>query len=949
LAPRLGFSQTPAQVVVTQFGGLNDTDPSATLANGQAQDLLNVEASLTGNAILKRSGFSRAAALSVSTSPVNGSFFFVDANGNNQVIVCQDHNCAKSTNNAAFSVFLTTAGGTAIPTRWSFVQINGAVYGANDLRDAVFKYDGTTLSYPATIPAGSILELTKDRMVVADVGGNPNGVYYSQSGVYTNFTTGLNSVDPYVDSIGSPGNRTSGLKYALGRLFIFKTSSITSCFLGDQYTSRCTALSNNIGTSDPLSIVEIPGAIVFRGQDGNFWSIDQSYTLSLMSRQISNLIKTQSKGSTQSNTQTSQSDWNAGAQFPSASWNTSTTAGSVFPSSVDFLSNSTATFALGSLTNVAFTPDFKVSISSSWAFDDFGDGDFTTGRTTWTITGGNPTDFRIDPAHGIFPVTDGLPSAYTTLTGVANSSGSWKFTFYYTTNLANSCQGVKSYCIDYRFAESGNGDFYSLRIEDRSNTTDKKISIIKSISSSETTLVSTDTFSVPAGVEADFEVQRSTDGRMWIYGNSVFLSSTTADTDVSGIVKTELVMARDVVHGVETFLTDLSWTQYSNPGIIVSTIYDTSYTNPVWGPLSSTFTLVNSEGQVDFYTQTSTSPNNDMWDGLVAASDTVKIGSSQKRYIRYQLELYTFISTKTPTVSTLDLAAATTGQFVTQCIQPGSGITSWGILSCAETKSGNGSLVYYATSAVSCANLPATAPNTWQSSLSNNATITISTNVAMAIGFRSLLTSATDQAQVDACTVFWTNGVVSPPSWGTYDSVKNAIYWTSAINNSSSNNRVLKYDLNLGEWFPFGISANAINNIQTNTYFGDSTGGYWNLYGGVSNDNGSAINAYWKSKDFSAGAPFQDKSFNRISLVTKNQVTGNMTATYTLGNNSSRSYTISLSTTSGANYVHSNYALPLLSPQQFLNLNLGNNSSTPFEIDGIAIDAMVYPWKAQNP
>jgi len=61
-------------ILIDKFGGLNDISSPATLPPTACQDCLNVEANLSGTAILKRKGFTREAALTVATGPVTGSF-----------------------------------------------------------------------------------------------------------------------------------------------------------------------------------------------------------------------------------------------------------------------------------------------------------------------------------------------------------------------------------------------------------------------------------------------------------------------------------------------------------------------------------------------------------------------------------------------------------------------------------------------------------------------------------------------------------------------------------------------------------------------------------------------------------------------------------------------------------------------------------------------------------
>ena len=119
------------------FGGLNDADTPATIGQCESPDLLNTESNLSATAILKRKGFSLYSSLTVATSPVTGSHSFIDSSGNNLTIVCQDRNCAKSTNGNAFTTFLTTA--AAGITRWSFVDSQGILYGANNRYDPVFQ------------------------------------------------------------------------------------------------------------------------------------------------------------------------------------------------------------------------------------------------------------------------------------------------------------------------------------------------------------------------------------------------------------------------------------------------------------------------------------------------------------------------------------------------------------------------------------------------------------------------------------------------------------------------------------------------------------------------------------------------------------------------------------------------------------------------------------------
>jgi hypothetical protein len=264
-----------------------------------------------------------------------------------------------------------------------------------------------------------------------------------------------------------------------------------------------------------------------------------------------------------------------------------------------------------------------------------------------------------------------------------------------------------------------------------------------------------------------------------------------------------------------------------------------------------------------------------------------------------------------------------------------------------------GNIVYYATSAVSCATLPvSTAPVNAQGAAqagwvqqTNNATVTIATNSAVFVGWRSLLGSTTDQAQVDACVLSWNEGTPAQPSWAVYDSIKNAVYWTATVDGASATNRLLKYDRNLSHWYPFDIAGQAPRMINNGLYFGGASAGTWNLYGLSDADGGAAINAYYTTKDIGGESPFLEKDFKTLSIMSRNSGSGTMTGTWTNSIGNTGNYTISLSTGAGISYARSNFNLPKKSPQNFMRVRFGNDNSTPFEVLGIGLTWQTLPWR----
>lgn len=914
-----GYSE-PGSIAIDKFGGISNSDLPASIGPNDAQDLLNVEANTTGTAIKKRQGVTREQTLTYSSSAVNGSTVFYDDNGNKIRVVCHDVHCAKSTNGGAFSNFITTA-----PTgvkRWSFVATQGDLYGANDQRGAVFKYDGTNLTHPSEIPAGSILELSTDRLLVGDQAASPNRVSKSKSGDFSEFTAGVNSVDPYNDDFGSPGQKITGIKCDQGICLYFKTDSIITCIEGDQYTTSCAPASNSIGTSDPASITAGPEGFYFRGTDRNYWRL-RGERLENLSVHISSFIARNTVGSEQTNTQTGQSDWALGLQIGSGTWNVTTTPGSVLPSSVTFVDTSSSNWAAGTLNTYLSTVASAGSITLSTAAHRIYNGDFETGDLTyWTCATGSGSD----------------SCSVTTAKAINGTYGAGA--------TASPCLGGQAAVV--RLLTPSDAIVYSFQ----------NLGSVNSLLTG-TSLPSCSPANTPQNCTIDIAAQGLSSQTLKIqfeaYGGSgggqAILTSSTF-TAISSI--TYLSVAGGCATSQWSKLDDVKVNRYfaieqsSQVTNFLSQSFDTTFSTTIGG----TFTVSsNTPVGTSLAFQIRSSADNSIW-STWASINSLSRSTQTSRYWQYNSSFTTHVGTATPRLDDVTLIAATTGQFVTQCIQPPSQITSFGVLVCSEQKTGNASIVYAATSAATCAAIGSGSVFTNQT---NNAAITIATNTAVLLRFTSLLTSATEQAQIDACVIYWNNGNPPMPVWGIYNPVKNAVFWTASIDGSTTTNRMLKYDLNLegsglSPWFPQGLSINAP--LFSNGAFmgGESTGGYWDsiFVDGVSADIGQSINSYWKSKDFS-GDPFRTTKWETVSLIARNQSSGNMTVTATKSDQIADSYTVSLSTSMGTPYVRSNRNLLNMGSHNFLNLKLGNNSTTPFEILGLRVGFFTDAWLPINP
>lgn len=929
---------------------------------------------------MKRKGFSKFADLTIATGPVTGSHSFIDSAGNRRDVVCADRNCASSSNGNAFSLFYTTAAtGTTPPTRWSWIDVGGIAYGANNRYDKILKFDGVSTANIAGMPLGSILELTQDRMAVGDISGFPNRVQYSSAGAYEQFTLGVNPEDSFFDDIGASGDRIRGIKCIQGNCFIFKTQSTTLCQMSDQYNTQCSVISPNIGTTDPASIVAAGPELYFRAQDKNYWKIGQ-VGLEQISQNIPNLVKSQTGGlggGENINTQTTQADWQNGYQgYSTGTFNTTTTPGSIFPSSITLVDSSSTSFSGGtfgyissgtvSSTSAIF---MAASTTGTLVWETWTDLVFT-GSVTWTKNDSDWGIHQIDISQ-VPPVTAGVylacrsegsqsdaTEANAIFTTGAAPTGVWEIALF-TRNL----NGGAFTTLLFEFIRQDSNNALWLQI-DKNGLGTHSVALKQKIGGATQTLGQTYAWSSPDGNISTFTVVRDTNAYTSVFikkpliASSQIIGSTTSNaffplqSSVYIAANGDDPSSNCSAPGVG--ISSVSIPFYPSTATFYSRVFDTAFTTATGGTFS--VSSVTPPGTTLTF-QTRSSANGatgwTTWSNITNLDRIVE----QNRYVQYLSSFTTTVSSQTAYISTAALVVATTGQFVTQCIQPNASISAWGTLSCATTLTGNASLVFYATSAVSCASLPVSTPPVngfganqagWITQ-TNNATITASTNTALFIGFRSLLTSATEQAQVDSCITAWTEGTPAQAAWGVYDSIKNAIYWTTTINGASYSNRLLKYDRNLGEWYPFDIRAQAPKVINNTLYFGGASSGTWNSFGTADSDAGNPITAYWTGKDVGSDRPFQGKSFKTISILAKNNGAGNLTGTWTLSNAQTGSYTASLSTGAGIIYARSNYNLPFSSPQQFMRLKVGNTTSTPFEVLGIGINWQVQPWRVEGP
>lgn len=926
-------------IFVSPFGGLNDSIDSALIEKGQCQNCLNVELNKNGTAVRKRDGFAHFQTLPISTQQVSGSFGFKDASGNEQLLYIAGTRLARITNQAT-AVDITTRTNTA---RLSCVAANGKAYCFTSSADLPFSYDGTTFANLTanSFPQGKTAALTTGRMVVIGVSGQTNRAYFSKSGDLEEFDTANTPDDAWTEDIGTPGDVLTAVAFLNGRVIFFKEYSITGANCQDQFNCVFYDISSEVGVAGPESLIHHEGRLYFKSSDNRFYEINGNPGgISHISLQISSTTASILSGKSRQNIQTTKADFDAGnltVAGPGAPMSTTITDGSVQPSSVTLVDVSTHDFNQGTHENTWYNKTGQLEAAGAPTV-------FVTTYTasvlpasdnpTWTkSTSGSPTE-SVSASTLTLVTASNEYIWYSRSISTASDSGN--ITLIVRKMVSNNTSGING--IFTRFLDSGGNNLAGVLVTNRGTAT----YTTGGTSQQEDVGNSFSTFTVIIDTAS-----------IGIWRNGVLKASGTVGGAISTIrfgADSRGTPSGQAVTGYYDFLyyaTDTAKSPgFASLGIstYTSRIFDTAYSTPIGGAFSSTFSAPGGTS-LTFQVRDSTSPNNDQWTDWTAITTTGR-SNLNRRYQQFRAILTPMALSTGPYVDDIGLTAATTGQFIIQCVQPGTGISAWGSLESAGGLT-CGSQTFAVSTGTTCTDVGTSFTNQ-----STGTTIGIATAQAFKVRVTYGLDSASCTARTDSITINWTEGAVSSPTFGAY--WNDGLYWTVQTS-GTMNNRILKYDLLNKAWFPFDIAANALLNFNNILYFGNVTSGKVYKYSNIkqseapTSDDGSNINAYWKSKDFAGPDPFTEQNWDNISLVLKKQTGGTATVDWQTmgGNTNSGSYTVQLST--GQNVVRNNYALPFGQRSSFFNVQVGNNSTNPFEIIGIKIDHSPLEWRVLPP
>lgn len=814
-------------LVVRQFCGLQTQDNPASIEDCAAQDALNVNVTPGGKVLYKRAGYGLFQTLTFSTSPVHGGYHFQTTAGNDVQLWGYDTRLASIVNDAAF---VNIATGTFGAT-WQCTDTQGFAYCVTSSNDSPVRTDGTSsnTTYQTAIPTGTIVASTPSRLLIGAVPGALSTIYFSASNSFTNFTVALQPTDPFTIIITAPGSRLTQLGYYFGKVFWWKDQSFGYADCQNQFNCPITIVSNQIGTIDN-SAAYWDGMLYFRGQDNHIYSYN-GYTLSRISRVITPQITVANRRKANSWTQTTQSDWSSGGVLPVLQLSTSAVSGDVVPGSFTVTEVSGASgWSSGSNSNFAVgTSSLSLVINNSGTVNDAG---FETLCATDWLNGNctttDPVDCTINPQAGSNFLI-GIHSG-TTVTEELQA--------IYTDGTTLQTTGALTQFNDCAWRQT-------------------------TLTPSSTNLGKRVKFRFHPSTGSDV-----TSNSSYIWGGpiSVYYAST-----------------RNL--GLGTYFDFDSVTLGSSTisaGSFTSQIFDTRLTSATYSLTNFAWTVATSTPTFTLLTSTANPTNN--WISTLTSSSTNAVGN---RYARYVSSISAVGTDALTSITNVTILARSSGTYYS-AVNNAPSLGSWGNLTVNDDASTGGSITYYTRASTNSFTVFSSTP-AWVAQ-TKNTTVTASTGTYMQLKGDFTIAAATNVPTLNDFTFNWYEGNAVDKAYIHY--FQDALWISVSSGSTTSNDVVYYFDLlNGGAWFPYNLNADGFLTENNQLYFGDSTAGKIHVFGGVTTDNGSAINSYWKSKELSGSDPTIDNQYDQADFVF-GQSSTTITYTYTMNQSSSTSVSI---------------------------------------------------------
>lgn len=876
------------QVAVSSFKYLNSNENSVIIDPSEAQDLLNVDITPGGKSIKKRPGYGLYKTVFTPSAGIHGGYHFFDSTGNDVQIWGSSVSLKGIVADATPTTLVSSA---TLSSTWDCADTQGNAYCADSNRDALIKTNGATITWYTT-PLGTMVESTPDRLVIAGVSATPNTLYFSGSNNFTNFTSGPLSTDPFTEVIASPGSKITHVRWGCMKVLWWKDQSFGYFDFSDQYAASVKIVSDNIGTFDNTSAIDPGGNVWFRGQDGHVYKYDCS-GLTRETIEITPQVQISGRRLSNSWSQSSQSDWQAGSVVPTSQLSTTISVGDVTVSSFTKTENSSTDWNSGTATGVlsVYTSSYTVTTASApMPNPDFEQNSGASSvPTNWTVSGSAGVEAsRLFSSGSSCTLT---PDRGSWMLGLMGGSGSQNFTV--SIWRASDSVGVSTFTAGSGVCQTSNCTWLTGSIGDAS-TLGTAVKVV---------------------IQNPFTGYKLTSSQFTLRGDVSFKymcrgdgGSNTTDFD-------------NIQHTVSS-------------GTFLSQTFDTGLT-------SSTFQMQASwtSGNTPKFELLTAASSGGPWFRTLTSTGTNAVGN---RYVRYLSSMTANAYDSSITgVTSVTLLSRSTGTLYSQ-VKNAPNISAWSTFNPSYSNN-DGAHSFFMRSSTNTFTVLSTTPS-WVAQTAGGI-VTASTGTYFQVRDDFSIGAATNTPALNDFIVNWFDGSSADQAYMTY--FDNSIWASVAYGvGVSTNNYIFRRDLINDGWTLYYFGSGGFSIQNNHLFFGDVNNGNVYQFASGTSDNGSAINAYWKSKDFTAPDPFMQTNLTQVDVFAKQNTGQSLTATYAMDTSTTTtSYTVNLSTPTYS-IIQSRRNIPTGKTGYTFNYQLGDNTTTSaWEVFGFRIGYTVQPWK----
>src|SRR3989339_430982 len=858
--------------------------------------------------VTRRNGFSQFnSSVFTDEKSVRGAWPYTASDGTAYVLALSSQTIYKATSIGVFE---------AIPGLYSLSTVNdmdavaylGKIWFANGV-DSMAYWDATSTKTVTEGPLGNLIDGWRNRIVTAGVAGSLSYVYMSKALDGEEWTTGpTTSIDPVALAFGGENAKPIKCLYAGFKDFLFvgNDDEIYGVYGFGRNDFIVRTISREVGCIEDRSIQEKDGALFWMSRRGiekmTSGSIEPQF--SGVKNIFDTLIGNTAVG--RNKIYTTQAHWEAGnlqVSGPGAKISATISPGSLVPSTWTHTDTTAEDWSTGTLVNISTTQvsgDIQISSNSYSVLDDFNDTssswtivantDANTrplsvegGTTAFSANGTNGTCGNEDslggvgrfcmycsPATSICPSGDGNQKLYYSTS--AYSYGKWGL----TARTVDRSGGQLGTILKYYFISSTIDTATTSGYYFEFNTYNMRERIVRVESGSETQVSSVTLQNVTGAYSScDFVITRNLNGDFSVTSSTTtgFSGNACAAGPLTGTDTT--ITSTSGYQFFHIFLYDIPYASvygmsidnlffggYNSSGTFTSSIFDTTFPTPIGGPFSFSNTVPVGSTIAYSVRESSTSvlPTWSSWTLVSTTTSGIYRIPLTKEYWQYKADFSTDYSTQTPSLHSITLQAATTGEYIHDCAQTDA-INSWGNFQ-ANSVLDNGSISYYVSTGASCDSVER-ATATWNAQ-SNNAPIIISTAAYLGIKEIFTISAATHTALLRDVTINWLEGTSRPP---TASAVYLERYYMAYTTSSASgrNDFVFVADKNDAVTFLDGMSCYSMAIFNRKLFCGDanSTGKLYQLEIGE-DDDGKAFTSEIRTKAYSFGDPDAEKEFIKM-------------------------------------------------------------------------------------